>query len=127
MHKPPSTNAGTVVSVRGDAVAGSPGQSHRRAWQNIPETNNQTHTHQTMKKLQILGTGCAKCNALTDVARNAADALGVPYELEKITDMLRFVDFGVMITPALVVDGTVKVSGRVPSLEEAKSMIGGQP
>jgi small redox-active disulfide protein 2 len=80
-----------------------------------------------MKKLQILGTGCAKCNALAEVARNAADALGVPYELEKITDMLRFVDFGVMITPALVVDGVVKVSGRVPSLEEAKAMLGGQP
>jgi small redox-active disulfide protein 2 len=78
-----------------------------------------------MKKLQILGTGCAKCNALTEISKKAADELGVPYELEKVTDMLRFADFGVMITPALVVDGVVKSTGKVPSLEEVKALIGG--
>lgn len=76
-----------------------------------------------MKKIQILGTGCAKCNHLTDVAKMAADEAGVPYTLEKVTDMMRFADFGVMITPALVVDGVVKSQGRVPSLEEAKKML----
>lgn len=77
-----------------------------------------------MKKLQILGTGCAKCNQLADATRLAADAAGIEYELEKISDFLRFADFGVMITPALVVDGEVKVSGKVPSLEELKKLLG---
>jgi len=76
-----------------------------------------------MKKLQILGTGCAKCNTLADVTKIAADELGLPHELEKVTDMMRFADFGVMITPALVVDGVVKVSGKVPSLPEMKALL----
>lgn len=78
-----------------------------------------------MKKIQILGTGCAKCNALAENAKKAADELGIPYELEKVTDVMRFADFGVMITPALVVDGVVKSSGKVPTVEEAKKLIGG--
>jgi small redox-active disulfide protein 2 len=78
-----------------------------------------------MKKLQILGTGCAKCNALTEVTKQAADELGLEYEIEKVTDMMRFADFGVMITPALVVDGTVRLSGKVPSLDQAKSLLKG--
>jgi len=77
-----------------------------------------------MKKLQILGTGCAKCNALTEITKKAAEELGQPFELEKVTDMMLFADFGVMITPALVVDGVVKSAGKVPSLEEAKALIG---
>jgi len=76
-----------------------------------------------MKKLQILGTGCAKCNQLAAATQQAADASGIEYELEKVTDFLRFADFGVMITPALVVDGEVKVSGKVPSLEELKKLL----
>lgn len=76
-----------------------------------------------MKKIQILGTGCAKCNALTEVTKQAADELGLAFEIEKITDMMRFADFGVMITPALVVDGVVKVSGKVPSLKEMKTLL----
>ncbi len=66
-------------------------------------------------KIQILGTGCAKCNQLTAATRTAADRLGLEYELEKITDFLRFADFGVMFPPALVIDGKLKVAGRVPS------------
>jgi small redox-active disulfide protein 2 len=76
-----------------------------------------------MKTIQILGTGCAKCNRLSDVAEQAAQELGLEYQIEKITDMMRFADFGVMITPALAVDGEVKVSGRVPSQEELKQML----
>jgi small redox-active disulfide protein 2 len=76
-----------------------------------------------MKKLQILGTGCAKCNVLADVTKQAADGLGLQYEIEKVTDMMRFADFGVMLTPALVVNGVVKLSGKVPSLEEAKALL----
>ncbi len=76
-----------------------------------------------MKKLQILGTGCAKCNQLAAATQQAACACGIEYEMEKITDFLRFADFGVMITPALVVDGEVKVSGKVPSQEELKKLL----
>jgi small redox-active disulfide protein 2 len=74
-------------------------------------------------KLQILGTGCAKCNALTMTTEKAAQALGLPYELEKVTDLKQIMAFGVMTTPALVVDGKVKVSGKVPSVDEIKTML----
>ena len=74
-------------------------------------------------KIQILGTGCAKCNALTQATEKAAQALGLQYELEKITDLQRIMSFGIMTTPALVVDGQVKVSGKVPSLDELKSIL----
>lgn len=74
-------------------------------------------------KIQILGTGCAKCNALTMAAEKAAQALGLPYELEKVTDLQRIMGFGVMMTPALVVDGKVKLSGKVPSVDEIKTLL----
>ena len=77
-----------------------------------------------MKKIQILGTGCAKCQNLAAVADQAAKALGAPYELTKVTDMKQIMSFRVMSTPALVVDGVVKLSGRVPTLDEAKQLIG---
>ena len=76
-----------------------------------------------MKKIQILGSGCAKCNQLTDAAKAAADELGLDYTLEKVTDMMRFADFGVMFTPAMVVDGEVKVAGKVPTHEALKTML----
>jgi small redox-active disulfide protein 2 len=76
-----------------------------------------------MKLIQILGTGCAKCNNLSEATKKAADELGLDYRLEKVTDMMRFADFGVMITPAMAVDGEVKVSGRVPSVDELKKML----
>lgn len=76
-----------------------------------------------MKKLQVLGTGCGKCHQLEANTREAADALGIDYELEKVTDMMRFADFGVMVTPALVVDGEVKVSGKAPAPSEIEAML----
>ena len=76
-----------------------------------------------MIKIQILGSGCAKCKALTAVTEQAAQDLGLAYELEKVTDMTRYADFGVMFTPALVVDGKVKVSGKVPSFDEARKLL----
>jgi len=74
-------------------------------------------------KIQILGTGCAKCNALTMATEKAAQSLGLQYELEKVTDLNRIMSFGVMMTPALVVDGKVKVAGKVPNLNELKTML----
>ena len=74
-------------------------------------------------KLQILGTGCAKCKALTTATEQAAQTLGLQYELEKVTDLNQIMSFGVMMTPALVVDGKVKVSGKVPSVDDLKKLL----
>ena len=74
-------------------------------------------------KIQILGTGCAKCNALMKATEKAAQALGLTYELEKVTDLKQIMAFGVMTTPALVLDGKVKVSGKVPSVDELKKLL----
>ncbi|MCB9078389.1 MAG: TM0996/MTH895 family glutaredoxin-like protein [Anaerolineaceae bacterium] len=75
------------------------------------------------KKLQILGTGCAKCQKLTAQTEAAAQAVGLDYELEKVTDINAIMGFGVMMTPALAVDGEVKITGKVPSIEEIKAML----
>ncbi|MCL6621731.1 MAG: thioredoxin family protein [Syntrophobacterales bacterium] len=76
-----------------------------------------------MKKLQVLGPGCPKCEQLAQNAEAAAKALGVDYELEKIKDLNQMMSMGVFMTPALVVDGEVKVVGKVPSVEELKAML----
>ena len=74
--------------------------------------------------IQILGTGCPKCKKLAEVAEAAAKELGVDYQLEKVTEINRITAFGVMMTPALVVDGAVKLSGRVPDINELKKLLG---
>jgi len=76
-----------------------------------------------MKKLQILGTGCPKCKKLAENAEAAAKALGLEYTLEKITDINEIMKFGVMMTPALAVDGVVKVVGKVPDVEAVKGLL----
>ena len=74
-------------------------------------------------QLLVLGTGCAKCTKLYEATEQAVQSLGLQYELEKVTDLKRIMSFGVMTTPALVVDGQVKVSGNVPSVDELKTML----
>lgn len=74
-------------------------------------------------KIQILGTGCPKCNQLAENAKKAADELSLACELEKVTDINKIIASGVMMTPALAVDGTVKVIGKVPSVEEIKKIL----
>jgi len=76
-----------------------------------------------MRFIQILGTGCAKCDKLAANAEAAAKALGIEYRLEKVADLERILEFGVMTTPALVVDGQVKVVGRAPSVKELKELL----
>jgi len=76
-----------------------------------------------MKKIQVLGTGCPKCKKLAEVAEQAAEQAGIEYELEKVTDINDIMKFGVVITPALAVDGEVKVTGKVPSVAEIVSML----
>lgn len=76
-----------------------------------------------MKKIQILGTGCVKCEKLFDNARAAVDECGAECELEKVSDIERIVDLGIMMTPALVIDGEVKAVGKVLSPEEILTML----
>jgi len=74
-------------------------------------------------KIEILGTGCPKCKKLAENTETAAKDLGIRYEIEKITDINEIMKFGVMVTPALAVDGQVKVAGKVPSADEIKEML----
>ena len=76
-------------------------------------------------KLQILGTGCPKCRMLTEHTERAAQEIGLDYELEKVTDLDRILEFGVVATPALVVDGEIKVYGRVPTTARLAEMLAG--
>ena len=76
-----------------------------------------------MKKIQILGTGCPKCEKLAEAAKKAADDLRLEYEMEKVKDITEIMKFGVMMTPALAVNGEVKFMGKVPSVEEIKEVL----
>jgi len=76
-----------------------------------------------MKKIQILGTGCPKCKRLAENAEAAAKNLGIEYEIEKVTNIKDIMSAGVMMTPALVVDGQVKTVGKVASPDEIKKML----
>jgi small redox-active disulfide protein 2 len=77
-----------------------------------------------MKKVQVLGPGCPKCTELAKRTEAAANALGGDFEVEKVSELSKIMAFGVMVTPALVVDGVVKVVGQVPSVDEIKKIIG---
>lgn len=78
-----------------------------------------------MKKIQILGTGCPKCKKLAENASTAADQLGLDYQIEKITQLNDITRFGVMMTPALAVDGQVKVAGKVLDVASIKILLQG--
>jgi small redox-active disulfide protein 2 len=76
-----------------------------------------------MKKIQVLGPGCPNCTRLADLTEKVAGELGLDYELEKVTDIVRITRLGVLATPGLAVDGKVLVSGRVPSEAEIRKML----
>ncbi len=76
-----------------------------------------------MTKLQVLGTGCPKCKKLAENVEAAAQAVGIEYELEKVTDVNDIVNFGVAVTPALAIDGDVKFAGKVASVDEVKAFL----
>jgi small redox-active disulfide protein 2 len=77
-----------------------------------------------MKQIKILGPGCQRCQQLAAATKEAADQLGIDYELEKVTDVTKFADYGVMMTPGLVVDGEVKSQGKVLSPEQIRALLG---
>jgi len=76
-----------------------------------------------MKNIEVLGPGCANCRVLYERTQRAAQELGLECRIEKITDLNVIVGYRVMSTPALVVDGQVKVAGKVPSVEELKQLL----
>jgi len=77
----------------------------------------------TEKKIIVLGPGCPRCDTLCQLAGRAAEELGIQYHLEKLSDFREFQKYGLMLTPGLVVDGVLKVQGKVPSLDEVKAML----
>ena len=74
-------------------------------------------------KIEILGTGCSKCKKLTELTEEVVNELGVSAEIIKVTDINKIIDYGVMLTPALVIDGDVKVTGKISEKEEIKRWI----
>ncbi|NQU23764.1 MAG: TM0996/MTH895 family glutaredoxin-like protein [Candidatus Nealsonbacteria bacterium] len=76
-----------------------------------------------MKTVQVLGPGCPKCEKLKQHTEAALSELGIEATVEKVSDIMQITSFGVMMTPALVVDGEVKIVGRVPSAEEIKQLL----
>ena len=74
-------------------------------------------------KIEILGTGCPKCKMLEANAKKALEDTGKKAEVVKVTDINKIVDYGVMSTPAIVIDGEVKASGRIPTTEEIKKWL----
>lgn len=76
-------------------------------------------------KIEILGTGCPKCNLLEATARAAAARLGVPFEVKHVRDINEILSRGVMMTPALAVDGTIVLAGRVPKESEVETLLRG--
>lgn len=74
-------------------------------------------------EIKVLGTGCARCGMLEDVTRKAVAELGLDATVEKVTELADIMAYGIMSTPALVVDGQVRVAGRLPKLDEVKSLL----
>ncbi|MEW6356422.1 MAG: thioredoxin family protein [Planctomycetota bacterium] len=74
-------------------------------------------------KIEVLGPGCPKCEKLMTNTQAAVKELGIAADIQKVTDITQFMKYGVMLTPALVVDGIVKCAGKVPSVEEIKKML----
>jgi small redox-active disulfide protein 2 len=76
-----------------------------------------------MMKIQILGTGCPKCKKMAELAESAAKELGLQYELEKVIKISDILDFGIVATPGLAVDGKVLAAGGVPTAEQVKRLL----
>ncbi|WP_129596448.1 thioredoxin family protein [Methanohalophilus profundi] len=74
-------------------------------------------------KIEILGTGCAKCKKTLEVVERAVKDAGIKAEITKVEDINSIMDYGVMITPGVVVDGDVKIAGKIPSVDDVKEWI----
>lgn len=76
-----------------------------------------------MTRIQVLGPGCQKCKVLAERVTQAVRELGIECDIEKVTDINRIIEYGIMSTPALAVDGTVKAHGHVPTVEKIKELL----
>jgi len=76
-------------------------------------------------KIEILGTGCAKCHKLEELVREIVTKEGINADISKVEDFKKIMNYGVMTTPALVIDGEVKVAGKIPSADQIKSWLKG--
>ncbi|MBI9066590.1 MAG: TM0996/MTH895 family glutaredoxin-like protein [Salinivirgaceae bacterium] len=74
-------------------------------------------------EIKVLGTGCAKCKTLEKLTNQAVEELGIKADIIKVEDIVEIMNFGVMTTPALVVDGKVVVKGKVPSVADIKELL----
>lgn len=74
-------------------------------------------------EIKVLGPGCANCGKLEDATRQAVEKAGIDATIEKVTDMAQIMSYGVMSTPALVVDGQVRLAGRVPSVDDLAALL----
>ena len=74
-------------------------------------------------KIEILGTGCPKCNSLTELVKKTVSELGISAEIIKVTDINKIIKYDVMMTPVLVINGEVKVAGKIPNIEEVKEWL----
>jgi small redox-active disulfide protein 2 len=77
-------------------------------------------------KIEILGTGCARCHKLDELVRETVKAEGIEADISKVEDIKKIMAYGVMTTPALVIDGQVKVAGKIPGVDELKKLLGSQ-
>jgi small redox-active disulfide protein 2 len=74
-------------------------------------------------EIKILGSGCSKCKTLEKLTREVVEQNGIDASISKVEDIMEIMKYGVMATPALVVDGKVEIKGRVPSVEEIKEVL----
>ncbi|QSH40091.1 MTH895/ArsE family thioredoxin-like protein [Lentisphaerota bacterium ZTH] len=76
-----------------------------------------------MKSIEIYGTGCQKCEQLYENAKIAISELGLTCDIKKVTDITKIVSAGIVLTPAVAVDGNIQFSGKVPAVEELKILL----
>ena len=74
-------------------------------------------------KIEIYGSGCAKCKKTEEIVRQALKELNIKAEISKIEDLQKIIDKGIMMTPAVAVDGVVKILGRVPSIQDVEKIL----
>jgi small redox-active disulfide protein 2 len=75
-------------------------------------------------EIKVLGPGCAKCEKAEKIVRDVVAETGINADVEKVTDMMKIAEYGVMATPAVVVDGDVKIVGKIPNKDDVKSWLG---
>jgi small redox-active disulfide protein 2 len=74
-------------------------------------------------KIEILGTGCPSCLVVEEIVKKAVKELGIKANVEHVYEIEKIIEYGVMLTPAVVINGKIKIEGKIPTIEEAKKMI----